>query len=54
MIDLNDWAQIDARVDCRLESFGPAQDRLREGSAFKMSHYRPGGSLELGLLEGLR
>ena len=39
MIDLNDCAQIDARVDCRLESFGPAQDRLREGSAFKMSHY---------------
>jgi hypothetical protein len=40
MIDLNDWAQIDARVDCRLESFGPAQDKLREGSAFKLSHYQ--------------
>jgi hypothetical protein len=40
MIDLNDCAQMDARVDCRLESFGPAQDRLREGSAFKMSPYR--------------
>ena len=40
MIDLNDCAQIDACVDCRLESFGPAQDKLREGSGFKLSHYR--------------